>query len=107
VSEMLFHHIILSIIGVAGFLEYYATYHLPKVWSKPKRVYLGITAGLTYLWQGMVAFNGLANASSLEILGFIGCILGCLGSVRMMCGEVIPPAPAQHYLAPRVGKTAP
>ena len=83
-SESLFHHFVLSIIGVTGILWFYATDHLPKVWSQPRRVFVGTMIGLVYLVQAMSAFDNLSNASSMEIVGFIGCILGCLGAARMM-----------------------
>jgi len=84
--EISFHDFVLSAMGAAGVLEFYGTYRLPRQWSPRRRVFLGIVAGLTYFWQAIVAFKVLSNASSLEILGFVGCVLGCLGAVRMLGG---------------------
>jgi len=90
-----FHHLMLAILGIAGILEYYGTLHLPAVWQKQsarKRVFLGVTAGIVYVTQSLNAFASLSGASSLELFGFLGCLLGCLASVRMMAIESRPEA---------------
>jgi len=94
-NETAIHQVFLCILGVAGILEYYGTRHRPAVWKKQsprKRAFLGVTAGIVYVTQSLNAFGSLSGASSLELFGFLGCVLGCLASVRMMAIEDGPEA---------------
>jgi hypothetical protein len=81
-GELQFHHLILSALGVTGIIWFYAIPYSREAWSQPKRTFIGIGSGLVYLAQALSAFTMLSNASSLELFGFIGCVLGCLGGVR-------------------------
>lgn len=83
-AEQQFHHIILTMVGVAGMLWFFGALNSRNVWSWLKRVLLGIFSGLVFLTQALGAFTGLSSASSLELFGFIGGTLGCLGAVRIM-----------------------
>lgn len=82
-TKVQWHQIFLSLLGVGGIMEFFGTYQLSKVWSKSKRVFLGSFAGLIYVSQAVVALPALMGASSLEIFGFVGCILGSFGAARM------------------------
>ena len=79
-----FHHIIITIAGVAGVLWFFGAFHSRPVWSWPKRTLLGMCSGLVFLTQALGAFTALSSASSLELFAFIGCTLGCLGAARIM-----------------------
>jgi len=89
VSELQFHHLVLSMIGLAGILWFFGSARLGELWSSPKRAIVGIVSGLIYLAQALSAFANLANASSLELFGFLGCTLGCFGVARIMSGGAI------------------
>jgi hypothetical protein len=84
VSELQFHHVILSAIGIAGIVWFFAIPTARKLWSQPKRIFIGLASGLVYVTQALTAFANLSNASSLELFGFVGCVLGCLGAARTM-----------------------
>jgi hypothetical protein len=84
VAESQFHHIILSTMGVVGIIWFYAIPHSRQLWSQSRRTFVGIAGGLVYVVQALGAFTSLSNASSLELFGFIGCVLGCLGAARTM-----------------------
>jgi hypothetical protein len=91
VAESQFHHFILSTMGVAGIIWFYAIPHARHVWSQSRRSFVGIGSGLIYVTQALSAFTSLSNASSLELFGFIGCVLGCLGAARTMTdGATLP-----------------
>jgi uncharacterized membrane protein HdeD (DUF308 family) len=83
VAEQPFHHIILTMVGVAGMLWFFGALNSRNVWSWRRRVLLGILSGLIFLTQALGAFTSSSSASSLELFGFIGCTLGCLGAVRI------------------------
>ena len=85
-GEAQFHHIIATMVGVAGVLWFFGAFNSRHVWSRPKRALLGICSGLVFLTQALGAFTALSSASSLELFGFIGCTLGCLGAARIMSG---------------------
>lgn len=83
-AESQFHHVILSTMGVVGIIWFYAIPHSRNLWSQSRRTFVGIGSGLVYVIQAFGAFTSLSNASSLELFGFVGCVLGCLGAARTM-----------------------
>jgi hypothetical protein len=84
VAESQFHHLILSTMGVVGIIWFYAIPHSRQLWSQSRRTFVGIGSGLVYVVQALGAFSSLSNASALELFGFVGCVLGCLGAARAM-----------------------
>jgi uncharacterized membrane protein HdeD (DUF308 family) len=86
-NELSFHHAILALAGVAGTLEFFGAFFERHAWSHRKRFFLLVCAGPFYLYQALNAFETLSLASSLELFGFIGCVLGCLGAVRLVCPD--------------------
>jgi hypothetical protein len=89
-NELAFHHYVLVVAGVAGILEFFAVFFERHPWSRRKRVFLLLCAGPFYLYQTVNAFQSVAGASSLELFGFVGCLLGCLGAVGLVCVEAGP-----------------
>jgi hypothetical protein len=89
VSELHFHQSVLSLAGVAGIVWFFATFNSQILWRQGRRVLVGILSGLVYLELALSAFPNLSNASSAEIFGFIGCVLGCLGAARFMSVETL------------------
>ena len=85
-NEELFRHLILAVGGVAGILEFIGAFFETHPWSRRKRVLLLVCSGPYYLFVALTAFSSFSEASSLEIFGFIGATLGCLGAVRLVCG---------------------
>jgi hypothetical protein len=90
VTELQFHHLILASMGIAGILWFHGAYRLPRSWSPIKRFLLGIGSGLGYLLPALSAFANLSSASSLELFGFVGCLLGCFGAARIMSVRPMP-----------------
>jgi hypothetical protein len=87
-TELSFHHVILAMMGVAGLLWFCASLYERHLWSKRRRLLVSLILGCIFLNETLGAFASLANASSLELFGFIGCFLGCLGAVRLACSEL-------------------
>jgi len=83
-NELSFHHAVLVSIGIAGTLWFFAASFEHRVWSQRKRVFLLIGSAPIYVYQALGAFGALSQASSLELFGFIGCVLGVLGAVRLV-----------------------
>ncbi len=83
-SEQFFEHVILTIMGVAGVLDFCGTLRLPHPWTARKGVFIGVVGALIFLWKALGAFSSLSSASSVELFGFIGCMLGILGSTRII-----------------------
>lgn len=86
-SIVQWQHLLLAVLGISGILEYYGAQKLPVAWSKRKRVYLGAFSAIFYVTQILNAFTSLMQASALELFGFVGCFLGCLGAVRVFGSE--------------------
>lgn len=89
-SGLQFHSVVLAVIGVAGILWFQGARRLPLSWSPLRRTFLGVVSGLVYLAPVLSAFANLSSASSLELFGFIGGLLGCLGAVRMLADATDP-----------------
>jgi len=87
VSELHFHQGVLSLAGVAGILWFFAAINSQVLWRRGRRLFVGILSGLVYLELALTAFTNLSNASSAEVFGFIGCVLGCLGAARFISAE--------------------
>jgi hypothetical protein len=83
-DEVAFGHLVLSVLGVSGVLEYYGTRRVREFWPAGKCLLVGIGAAPTYLAGALLAFTSLSGASSLQLFGFLGCVLGLLGAVRLM-----------------------
>jgi hypothetical protein len=90
VAELQFHHTILSVIGIVGIVWFFGALHLPEVWSRSRRLVVGIAGGAIYVVQACGASPILSSASSLELFGFIGCIVGALNAARIMGDTGIP-----------------
>ena len=84
-NELPFHHLILAMFGIAGLMEFassmYETHWLS--WSRPRRVVIALCLAPNYLYQALFAFQRFSDTSSLELLGFCGCVLGLFAAVRM------------------------
>src|ERR1700687_3123564 len=83
-TESQFNHLILSVIRVIGILWFYALPQSSQGWSQSRRPLVEIASALISAVQAVGAFTSLSNVSSLELFGFIGCVLGCLGAARTM-----------------------
>ena len=84
-NELPFHHLILAVFGIAGLMEFassmYETHWL--LWSRRRRFVIAICFAPNYLYQALFAFQRFSDASSLELLGFCGCLLGLFAAARM------------------------
>ena len=97
-NELQLHDVLLSMAGVAGVLWFFGAYHERLLWYKPRRAFLGTTFGFIFLVQTLSAFAHLSGASSVELFGFIGCMLGCFGAVRIMIDDAVPaPRATKRY----------
>src|SRR5258706_14445711 len=90
-AELQFHHLVLSLAGVAGIVWFYAAPQERHLWSRRGRLFIGIALGFVFLTQAVGAFASLSTASSLDLFGFIGCMLGCLGAVRLVSDVALTP----------------
>ncbi len=88
-TELQFNHLILSVIGVAGILWFYAMPQSSQGWSQSRRSVVGIASGLVYVIQAASAFTSPGQRIPLQLFGFIGCVLGCLGAARTMSDGVL------------------
>jgi len=91
VAELQFHHVVLSLASVAGIPWFYSAFQERHLWSRRRRIFIGIALGFVFLTQTLSAFTSLSSASSVELFGFIGCMLGCLGAVRLISHVAITP----------------
>ncbi len=80
-DEIQWHHFVLLVAGISGVLCFFGAGPVSQLWSKPKRVLLGIGFGGFYVSQLVSAFTNLSGASSLEVFAFIG---GSFGAARIM-----------------------
>ena len=86
-NELFFHQAVLAVAGIAGILEFFGAFFEYHPGSRRKKAFIAVCAGLFYVYFALGAFESLSNASSLELFGFFGCVLGCLGAVRLLCPD--------------------
>jgi len=85
-NELPFHQVVLALFGIAGLLEFGSSvYEIHWLsWSARRRIIIALCLGPNFLYQTLFAFQRLSDASSLELFGFFGCLLGLFASVRML-----------------------
>ena len=83
-AELPFHHLILTVFGICGFLHFYGSIEGFKAFSESRRLIVGLCSAPIYIYQAIGAFPNVSIASSMELVGFIGCILGIMGSMRII-----------------------
>ena len=95
-NELPFHHLILAVFGITGLMELassmYETHWLS--WTRRRRVVIALCFAPNYLYQALFAFQRFSDASSLELLGFCGCLLGLFAAARMVSMAPRPASPS-------------
>jgi hypothetical protein len=93
-AELPFHDLILTMIGISGLLQYYGSIEGLKAVANHWRVLIGLSGIPIYVFEAIGAFPLLSNASSLQLFGFFGCILGTLGSMKIFSAHPAQPVPS-------------
>jgi hypothetical protein len=80
VNELSFHHVVLTLVGAAGLVWFGAVRHTQNPWPAARRIFVALTMAAVFFAQALEAFASLASASSLELFGFAGCMLGVIAA---------------------------
>jgi hypothetical protein len=80
VNPQSFHHLVLALVGIAGLLWFCAVQRAPYPWQPARRIFVALVMAAVFFAQASEAFTSLANASSLELFGFAGCLLGVIAA---------------------------